>query len=44
LSSNDEHRAADILDAADGIAVIVAMGLSDDDDGRIRLLAVERLL
>ena len=44
MSRNDDHRVADILDAADELAVIVAMGPSDDDDGRIRLRAVERLL
>ena len=44
MSRNDEHRGADILDAANELAVIVAMGPSDDDDRRIRLRAVERLL
>ncbi|MGC9155714.1 MAG: hypothetical protein ACP5HZ_08705 [Ferrimicrobium sp.] len=42
MSRNDEHRVRDILDAADELAVIVAIGPSDDDDGRIRLRAVER--
>ena len=44
MSRRDDERAADILDAADGIAEIVALGRDAWDKDRIRQLAAERLL
>jgi uncharacterized protein with HEPN domain len=44
VSRRDDERVADILDAADEVAEIIAPGRDAWDKDRIRQLAVERLL
>jgi uncharacterized protein with HEPN domain len=44
VSRRDDERVADILDAADEISEIVALGRDAWDKDRIRQLAAERLL
>ncbi|MDZ7673969.1 MAG: HepT-like ribonuclease domain-containing protein [Acidimicrobiales bacterium] len=44
MSRSDDERVADIVDAADQIAEVIARGKAAWDDDRIGQLAVERLL
>ena len=44
MSRSDEDRVADILEAADEVASLVAAGKRVWDSDRVRRLAVERLL